>query len=67
MTTFVHVVLTIVIVTGPGKPDLKHVLTMPDMDTCFEEAKEFSHHQFPGFAEAKHIQALCAGDYGEPS
>lgn len=67
MITFLHVVMTVAVITVPGKHDLRHVLPMPDMETCFEEAKEFSRHQFPGFAEAKHLQILCEGDYGEPS
>lgn len=65
--TFIQVVLTIVILTGPDQPNSTHVLQMPNMDVCFEEAKEFTHHHLPDKVDAKVLKFECAGKLGDPS
>lgn len=61
MNTFIEVMLTVVIITGGDKPDIKHREPMPDMATCLTEAAAFVAHHFPDEVEAKGLAIGCSG------
>jgi hypothetical protein len=52
------ILLTLMIITGPNRPDITRSFPMPDMKTCLEEAQRFLEHTPP--AEIGGI-ALFAG------
>ncbi len=55
------VILTVVIITGAGKPDIKHNEPMPDKQTCMAEAERFINHEFPESVDAEAVFAGCRG------
>lgn len=65
MNSFVAVVLYVTIVTGEGKPDIRHQEPMPDMATCIQELTNFLHHEFPNTVDAHELKAGCAGALAE--
>lgn len=65
--SFIEVVMIIVIVTGAEKPNITHQIHMPDMDTCFEEAKEFTHHGLPKEWDGHGVKIMCGGEFAKAS
>lgn len=61
MNTFTAVMLFVTIVTGDGKPDIKHRQAMPDMETCVMELGKFLRHQFPDAIGAQSLNGGCSG------
>jgi hypothetical protein len=53
------VILTVVIVTGGDKPNIKHDEPMPDKQTCMAEAEKLLNHEFPEFMDAKGVFVGC--------
>ncbi len=61
MEAVAAVMLTVVIITGAGKPDIKHSEPMPDKQTCMAEAERFINHEFPESVGAEAVFAGCRG------
>ena len=59
MDPLLGIVLTVMIITGPGKENIMHREPMPDMKTCMEEAQKFLDHTFPEGVDAKGLFAGC--------
>jgi hypothetical protein len=65
MNSFTAVMLVVTIITGEGKPDVRHQERMPDMETCLHELGEFLNHKFPDTVDAKGLSAGCSGKLAE--